>query len=95
MSASRSQSTPPPRPPPPPHQKAVGNKGVDPAVLKQFSRRTRTGLPNWAVGACLVGFVGGAYVYTMQAVKGKPGGAKEELEEAILQEMQAQAQAKK
>jgi hypothetical protein len=69
---------------------------VDPAVLKKFSRRTRTGLPNWAVGACLVGFVGGAYFYTMQAVRApNPGGAKEELEQAILQEMKEQEETKK
>ena len=52
-------------------------------------RKTKTGLPNWAFGVGLCFFVGGAYLYTMRAVRGtRPGGAKEELEEAVRRELQ-------
>jgi len=64
-----------------------------PAVLKAAGygqgRRTKTGLPNWYFGVGLCFFVGGAYLYTLRAVRGKPGGAKEELEDAVRAELEA------
>ncbi len=66
---------------------------VPPNLRPRGPGYTHTGLPNWVFGAALCMFVGGAYFYTMRAVRGKnPGGAKEELEQAVRKELEAKQQ---
>mmetsp|Transcript_10162 Transcript_10162/g.20670 ORF Transcript_10162/g.20670 Transcript_10162/m.20670 type:complete len:136 (+) Transcript_10162:294-701(+) len=91
-----------PTPTPPPQMKGKGPwrtpRGALPQTRVPADLRprgpgyTHTGLPNWVFGAALCMFVGGAYFYTMRAVRGKnPGGAKEELEQAIRKELEQSA----